>query len=128
MSGQELKTGFCKYCGHAVMVPEESGKTQEEWDEEATERCTCGKAAKIRWKQCVIEQFREDIKRIDIDKGTRELLSAGAELIAEGILKSVTVKTDLDATVRISMKGSAIFMRKTRTDTEELLSEGMYRQ
>lgn len=125
---EELKTGFCKYCGHARMVPAGSGTTQEQWDEAATRDCTCGDATKQRWKECVIDQFREDIKRIDLDTRTRNYLTKGAELIADGILKSVVIKTELDATVKISMKGSAIFMRKVTQNTEELLSEGMYRQ
>lgn len=124
---EELKTGFCKYCGHALMVPAESGKTQEEWDAEATKRCNCDEAARTRWKICVLEQFQEDIKRIDLNQRTRQYLAAGAELIADGILKTVTVKTDLDATVKISMKGTAIALKKTTQNTEELLSEGMYR-
>lgn len=125
---EELKTGFCKYCGHSVMVPEGTGKTQAEWDEEATKRCNCDEAARVRWKTCVLEQFREDIKRIDLDKRTRLYLAKGAELIAEGVLKTVTVRTDLDATVKISMRGSAIALKKVTQSTEELLSEGMYRQ
>lgn len=125
---EEMKTGFCKYCGRGVMVPESSGKTQEEWDAEASKRCGCDEAARVRWKECVVEQFREDIKRIDIDKRTRLYLAKGAELIADGILKTVTVKTDLEATVKISMKGSAIALKKVVQNTEELLSEGMYRQ
>lgn len=124
---KELKTGFCKYCGHALMVPEESGKTQEEWDAEATKRCNCDEAARTRWKICVLEQFQEDIKRIDLNQRTRQYLAAGAELITDGILKTVTVKTDLDATVKISMKGTAIALKRTTQNTEELLSEGMYR-
>lgn len=124
----ELKTGFCKYCGHAVMVPESSGKTQDEWDKEATKRCNCGESSRIRWKQCVLEQFREDIKRIELQSATRQYLAKGAELIADGILKTVTVKTDLDATVKISMKGSAIALKKVTQNTEEILSEGMYKQ
>ena len=125
---EEMKTGVCKYCGRGVMVPESSGKTQEEWDAEASKRCGCDEAARVRWKECVIEQFREDIKGIDIDKRTRLYLAKGAELIADGILKTVTVKTNLDASVRVSMKGSAIALKKVTQNTEELLSEGMYRQ
>ena len=124
----ELKIGFCHYCKHTVMVPASAGSTQEDWDAEATLRCKCGEASKIRWRQCVLEQFKEDIKNFDIGFKTRELLVAGAELIADGALKSMTVKTDLDAVVQISLKGSAIFMRKTVKNTEELLSEGAYRQ
>lgn len=45
---EELKTGFCKYCGHSVMVPEGTGKTQNEWDDEATKRCNCDEAARNR--------------------------------------------------------------------------------
>lgn len=125
---EEMKTGFCKYCGMAAMVPESSGKTQEEWDAEATKRCGCAESARVRWKECVIEQFREDIKGIDLQTRTRNYLAKGAELIADGILKTVTLKTDLDATVKISMKGSAIALKKVTQNTEELLSEGMYRQ
>lgn len=125
---EEMKTGFCKYCGRGVMVPESSGKTQEQWDNEATKRCNCDEAARMRWKQCVIEQFREDIKGIDLQTRTRNYLAKGAELIADGILKTVTVKTDLDASVKISMKGSAIALKKVTQNTEELLSEGMYKQ
>lgn len=125
---EEMKTGFCKYCGRGVMVPESSGKTQEQWDNEATKRCNCDEAARMRWKQCVIEQFREDIKGIDLQARTRNYLAKGAELIADGILKTVTLKTDLDATVKISMKGSAIALKKVTQNTEELLSEGMYKQ
>lgn len=125
---EEMKTGFCKYCGRGVMVPESSGKTQEQWDNEATKRCNCDEAARMRWKQCVIEQFREDIKGIDLQTRTRNYLAKGAELIADGILKTVTLKTDLDATVKISMKGSAIALKKVTQNTEELLSEGMYKQ
>ena len=66
--------------------------------------------------------------RADIGFKTRDLLVVGAELIADGVLKSVTVKTELDATVQITLKGSAIFMRKTTKNTEELLSEGNYKQ
>ena len=128
IEGQEMKTGFCKYCGHASMVQADSGDTQDAWDAAATKGCTCGDAQKMRWKMCVIEQFREDIKGIDLDKKTRLYMTKGAELIADGILKSVTVKTELDATVKISMKGSAIFMRKVTQNTEELLSEGNYKQ
>lgn len=125
---EEMKTGFCKYCGRGVMVPESSGKTQEQWDNEATKRCNCDEAARMRWKQCAIEQFREDIKGIDLQTRTRDYLAKGAELIADGILKTVTLKTDLDATVKISMKGSAIALKKVTQNTEELLSEGMYKQ
>ena len=125
---EEMKTGFCKYCGRGVMVPESSGKTQEEWDAEATKRCNCNESARQRWKQCVIEQFQEDIKGIELQKRTRGYLVKGAELIADGILKTVTLKTDLDATVKISMKGSAIALKKVTQNTEELLSEGMYKQ
>ena len=125
---EEMKTGFCKYCGRGLMVPESSGKTQEQWDNEATKRCNCDEAARMRWKQCVIEQFREDIKGIDLQTRTRNYLAKGAELIADGILKTVTLKTDLDATVKISMKGSAIALKKVTQNTEELLSEGMYKQ
>lgn len=124
----ELKIGFCHYCKHTVMVPASAGSTQEDWDAEATLRCKCGEASKIRWRQCVLEQFKEDIKSFDIGFKTRDLLVAGAELIADGVLKSVTIKTDLDATVQITLKGSAIFMRKTTKNTEELLSEGNYKQ
>lgn len=125
---EEMKTGFCKYCGRGLMVPESSGKTQEQWDNEDTKRCNCDEAARMRWKQCVIEQFREDIKGIDLQTRTRNYLAKGAELIADGILKTVTLKTDLDATVKISMKGSAIALKKVTQNTEELLSEGMYKQ
>ena len=125
---EEMKTGFCKYCGRGLMVPESSGKIQEQWDNEATKRCNCDEAARMRWKQCVIEQFREDIKGIDLQTRTRNYLAKGAELIADGILKTVTLKTDLDATVKISMKGSAIALKKVTQNTEELLSEGMYKQ
>lgn len=125
---EEMKTGFCKYCGRGLMVPESSGKTQEQWDNEATKRCNCDEAARMRWKQCVIEQFREDIKGIELQTRTRNYLAKGAELIADGILKTVTLKTDLDATVKISMKGSAIALKKVTQNTEELLSEGMYKQ
>lgn len=125
---QELKIGLCNYCHHTVMVPANSGSTQDEWNTEATLRCKCEGASRVRWRQCVLEQFKEDIKNFDIGLKTRDLLVAGAELIADGALKSMTVKTDLDAIVQISLKGSAIFMRKTVKNTEELLSEGAYRQ
>lgn len=124
----ELKLGSCHYCKRRVMVPASAGSTQADWDEEATRRCKCGEASKIRWRQCVLEQYKEDIKNFDIGFKTRDLLVAGAELIADGVLKSVTIKTDLDATVQITLKGSAIFMRKTTKNTEELLSEGNYKQ
>lgn len=125
---KEQKVGFCQYCGHAAMVPGECGSTQEDWDEEATRRCNCEDAARIRWKTCVLDQFCEDIKGIDMTDIVRAYLVKGAELMTDGAVKNVTVKTDMDETIKISMRGTAIFMKKTKQNTEELLSEGMYRQ
>lgn len=125
---KETKVGFCKYCGHAMMVPEDSGTTQAEWDEEASMRCNCDEASRIRWKTCVLQQFKEDIKGIAMPEAVRGYIAKGAELMTEGAVKNVTVKTDADETLKISMRGAAIFLKKTKQNTEELLSEGMYRQ
>lgn len=125
---KDVKVGFCRYCGVSHMLPEAKGKTQEEWDDEATADCNCNEAQKVRWKAAVLETFAEDMKGLDISPKVRGFLEKGAELIADGVISYAQVKTDADAVVKISKKSSGIFLRKTTTATEKLLSEGMYKQ
>ena len=124
---KEMKYGFCRYCGGAVMV-ETDGKTQDEWNDEATKACNCKAAQDARWKAAVLEDFSENIKGLGIGPKTLQFLEKGAELIADNVLGYVQIKTDNEAVIKIQKKSSGIFLRKTTTNTEELLSEGMYRQ
>lgn len=64
--------------------------------------------------------------RLGVEQRTKKLLEYGAELIADGEIAYVQIKTDKDETVKITKRSSGIFLRKTKTNTEELLSEGMY--
>ena len=123
---KEIKYGFCRYCGGAVMV-ETSGKTEDEWNDEATKACNCKASQDARWKQAVLEDFAENMKGLDIGPKHRKFLEDGAELIADGVLQNVTIKTDVDAVIRITKKSGGIFLRKTTTNTEELLSDGVYK-
>lgn len=125
---KEMKIGFCRYCGTSHMIPEARGATQQEWDDQATQDCNCTEAQNVRWKAAVLEQFAEDMKGLDIPPKVRTYLEKGAELIADGVIGYAQVKTDTEAVVKISKKSSGIFLRKTTTNTEELLSEGMYKQ
>ena len=109
------------------MIEDPGGNTQQEWDEEATEKCNCKEAQDERWKKAVLEEFAENMKRLGVSKEIRGFLESGAALVADGVLGYVQVRTDTEAVVKITKKASGIFLRKTMTNTEELLSEGMYR-
>lgn len=123
----DVKIGFCRFCGVSRILPETKGTTQQEWDEEATNDCNCKEAQNVRWKTAVLEQFGDDMGQIDISPKIRTFLSSGAELIADGVLEYVQIRTDRDATVKVTKKSGGIFLRKTTTNTEELLSDGVYR-
>ena len=124
----ETKIGFCRYCGASMMVRADRGKTQAEWDDAATNDCMCKDAQNARWKQAVLEDFAEKMKGIDLSPKVRKYLEDGAELIADNVLGYIQIRTDQEETVRIYKKSAGIFLRKTTTNTEELLSDGMYRQ
>lgn len=124
----EMKIGFCRYCGASMMVRVDRGKTQAEWDDAATNDCMCKDAQNARWKQAVLEDFAEKMKGVGLSPKVRKYLEDGAELIADNVLDYVQIRTDQEETVRISKKSAGIFLRKTVTNTEELLSDGMYRQ
>ena len=123
----DVKYGFCKYCGVSVMVPEDSGKCQDEWNEVATQKCNCKAAQDARWKAAVLEDFAENMKRLSVGEKERRFLESGAELIADGVLGYVQIKTETDDTIKITKKSGGIFLRKTKTSTEELLSDGVYK-
>lgn len=125
---EEMKIGICRYCGMSMMVPASKGKTQQEWDDAATADCNCKEAQNVRWKQAVLEDFTENMNGLDLSPKIRKFLEAGAELVADNVLGYVQIRTDQEATVKISKKSAGIFLRKTTTNTEELLSDGMYRQ
>ena len=42
-----MKIGFCMICGRAVKVPDESGLTQIQWDQEATAKCRRARKDKL---------------------------------------------------------------------------------
>lgn len=123
----EQKIGFCKYCGVSVMVPEDAGKCQDEWNEAATQKCNCKAAQDARWKEAVLEDFAENMKRLSVGEKERRFLESGAELIADGVLGYVQIKTETDDTIKIAKKSGGIFLRKTKRSTEELLSDGVYK-
>ena len=37
----DIKIGFCQRCGRTVKLTYPEGKTQRDWDRQATEKCTC---------------------------------------------------------------------------------------
>lgn len=124
---KEMKVGFCRYCGGSVMVEMRPKSTQSDWDSEATKACNCKAAQDARWRQSVLEDFAENMKGLSISPKVRQYLRDGAELLADGVLEYVQIRTEMDETIKITKKSGGIFLRKTKTNTEELLSDGVYK-
>ena len=53
-----MKIGFCQCCGKAVKLIEPGGKTQRDWDRQATEKCICMKI-KSRGHTVIVRDFEQ---------------------------------------------------------------------
>ena len=61
-----MKVGFCRNCGRAVKLLPEEGKTQRDWDRQATEKCACMQI-KVHGRKKTVGGFRQlDLRDLGI--------------------------------------------------------------
>ena len=53
----EIKIGFCQRCGRAVKLTDPSGKTQKDWDRQASAACYCMRI-KMNGKMVVVTGYK----------------------------------------------------------------------
>ena len=54
----DIKIGFCQRCGKTVKLIDPGGKTQRDWDRQATEKCACMQI-KVHGKKKTVGGFRQ---------------------------------------------------------------------
>lgn len=54
----DIKIGFCQRCGKTVKLIDPGGKTQRDWDRQATEKCACMKI-KAHGRMVVVQNFEQ---------------------------------------------------------------------
>ena len=122
MSNVELKQGFCAYCGQAI-----SGglaTDQEEADAKATYECDCAGARAHRKKEQQKAEAKSKVREIfsdgtmcnEPDDGVLEMMFEAVDLIADGLLKSLTMVIPRVGTAKMSINskgGIAIERKKT---------------
>lgn len=122
MSNVELKQGFCAYCGQAISGA--LGTDLEEADAKATYNCDCAGAREHRKKEQqkaeakskVREIFSDDAMGNEPDDGVLEMMFEAVDLIADGLIKSLTMVIPRVGTAKMSINskgGIAIERKKT---------------
>lgn len=122
MSNVELKQGFCAYCGQAISGA--LGTDLEEADAKATYNCDCAGAREHRKKEQqkaeakskVREIFSDDAMGNEPDDGVLKMMFKTVDLIADGLLKSLTMVIPRVGTAKMSINskgGIAIERKKT---------------
>lgn len=118
--------GYCRFCGQSRMLETGVELTQEEADEKATRLCDCDMASKythmVVSKENVSLQIQEQYANDHQVVG--QILIDAIDPIAEGRLKSVTVKAGEDTviTAKIAMTKDGT-IRATREDKAVSVAE-----
>ena len=137
-------TGYCKFCGQQLLVylpegwdPED--KTQEEYDQLATEQCECEQALtheeKNQKKLAAIKrmteyydellgQFRinnpETVKEMQKLEGQQALMLKAVEMVADRVVHAAAVQLSLSEAFTVAIKASGdIQIKRTYKGVEE---------
>ena len=113
----KLEEGVCRFCGQVKMLKVTDKTTQEQLDERVTAECDCQGAKAYKEKKkaeerleeqktaainTTIELFHEDLPEIE------KMLNSSIQLLVDGEVEKVTVKTGEKVTGQIGIKGDKI--------------------
>lgn len=117
-------TGECRYCGqiHVVEGPEELSR--KEIDELATWQCVCKGAINYKERETCKAAAVENIRGL-FNKNygeLQELLIAAVPMIADGVIKKVTVDTGGRVKATLTGKGAGIKVEKSIKEVQSLES------
>lgn len=114
-------TGFCKYCGQAMMVECEENATEEQINEKASEKCICAEAEEVRETIMSEERARKNVVELFGQHDASEVLIAAVHPVAIRAIDSVTINipNGVKGTVTLGNNGK-VKVKKVTTLTDEL--------
>lgn len=122
---KEELVGYCKFCGQSIMVHADETYTEDELNELATDKCTCGQAANYRWKKSVQEVYMQDVEMIfDKDEEMKDLFAMAGKMVIDGKISAISVKKSAEKTLNLKMKGSGLCIQTTEKKKTENVSYG----
>ena len=122
---KEELVGYCKFCGQSIMVHADETYTEDELNELATDKCTCGQAANYRWKKSVQEVYMQDVEMIfDKDEEMKDLFAMAGKMVIDGKISAISVKQSAEKTLTLKMKGSGLCIQTTEKKKTENVSYG----
>lgn len=116
---------YCRFCGQSRMLDTDIAITEKQAEEEATRRCTCEKAREYtritESKEQVSLQIQMQYENDHQSVG--QVLIDAIDPIAEGKIKSVTVKAGEDTVITAKISRTKDGIRATREDKAVSVAE-----
>lgn len=122
---KEELVGYCKFCGQSYMVYADETYTEDDLNELATDKCTCGQAANRRWKNSVQEVYMQDVEMIfSKDEEMKDLFAMAGKMVIDGKINAISVKQSAEKTLTLKMKGRGLCIQTTEKQKTENVSYG----
>lgn len=118
---EELRTGFCGYCGNPSQVPMEEHASQAAVDEEVTENCSCEEAIRERKKKAQkakCEKNIEELLRVEFPE-IADLFQETVPCVQAGAIKSILADTGIGKKAKLSLTKDGIKVELTESHKAE---------
>ena len=118
----EKGTGYCGFCGQGVLVDALEGFTQKDLDLEATYKCSCEGARRMRQREAQKEEALSNIEALVAPKYPEiaDILYECVNAIQESNVKNVTVSNDEGVKAVLTSNMSKIKLKLSKTDNWEI--------
>lgn len=122
---KEELVGYCKFCGQSYIVYADETYTEDDLNELATEKCTCGQAANYRWKKSTQEVYMQDVEMIfSKNEEMKDLFAIAGKMVIDGKIREISVKQSAEKTLTLKMKGRGLCIQTTEKQKTENVSYG----
>ena len=118
----EKKIGYCGFCGQGNMVEAAEGYEQADLDLEATYKCHCEGATKMREREAQKEEALANIEALVSPKYPEmaNILYECVNAIQEGSVRNVTVSNDEGVKAVLTSNTGKIKLKLSKTDNWEI--------
>lgn len=118
----EKKIGYCGFCGQGNMVEAAEGYEQADLDLEATYKCHCEGARRMREREAQKEEALSNIEQLVSQKYPEmaDILYECVNAIQEGKVRNVTVSNDEGVKAILTSNLGKIRLKLSKTDNWEI--------
>lgn len=118
----EKKIGYCEFCGQGNMVESSEGYDQADLDLEATYKCHCEGARRMREMEAQKEEALRNIEQLVSQKYPEmaDILYECVNAIQEGKVRNVTVSNDEGVKAVLTSNIGKIRLKLSKTDNWEI--------